>query len=303
MEQWFQQNPLTLAILGGGLALFLLVVAVVLFVLWRLARAAAAAIEFDATAATRDRLELELALAEQTGRLRIVRELSELVVHSTSVIVSQADGARFAAGQNPQVAARAAGVIADTARTTLSDLRRVLALTREGEAVAGPQPGLGSIRELFSVMRDSGLEVEFRETGSALDLKDGAELAIYRILHEALGNALGHGGQGTRAVVTFTWTAEGLEVVVDDDGVRAQARRNGLDPDQEAQQRTYTQEDDLAALTRPPFGRGITEMRERVELFGGVFRAGPVPGVGFTVLAIFPALRGHNGISGVRLGE
>lgn len=303
MEQWLRENPLTLAVVAGVVATLLLIVAIVLFILWRRARSAAATIEFDAVSAARDRIDLELALAEQTGRLRIVRELNELGIHAISVIISQADGARYAAARDPSVAARAAGVIADSARTTLADLRRVMALTREGEAEAGPQPGLGSTRELFAVMREAGLEIEFRETGNPLDLKDGAELAIYRILHEALDNALRHGGAETQVVVTFKWTAEGLEVLVDDDGIRADARRRGLDPDAEAQLRTYTPEDDLAALTRPPMGRGITEMRERAELFGGVFSARSVPGVGFSVLAIFPALRGHNGIAGVKLGE
>lgn len=302
MEEWLRENPLTLAMVAGGVAVFLLAVIVVLFVLWRRARAATAANDFDRVSAERERIDLELTLAEQTGRLRIVRELHELVVHSISVIISQADGARYAASQDSAVASRTAAVIADSARTTLADLRRVMALVREGEAEAGPQPRLGSVRDLFKVMREAGLGVEFRETGARLDLTDGAELAIYRILQEALGNALAHGGDGTAAMVTFKWTADGLEVLVEDDGFRSEARRNGLDPDVVAQQRTYTKEDDLAALTRSPTGRGITEMRERTELFGGVFRATAVPGVGFSIAAIFPALRGHNGISGVKLG-
>jgi len=153
------------------------------------------------------------------------------------------------------------------------------------------------------VMRDAGLEVEFQESGTRLDLKQGAELAVYRILQEALGNALTHGGQGTSARVTFKWTDQGLEVLVDDDGIRAEAVRNGLDPNLEAQQRSYSADDDLAALTQAPTGRGITEMRERTELFGGVFNAGTVPGVGFSVSAIFPALKYHNGVHGVKLGS
>ena len=175
------------------------------------------------------------------------------------------------------------------------------ALAETCEADAAPQPSLGSARELFKVMRDAGLDVEFQETGERIDLKQGAELAIFRILQEALSNALSHGGEGTKAKVTFKWTDDGLQVLVDDDGIRAEAVRNGLDPDLEAQQHRYTQEDDLAALTRVPTGRGMTEMRERTELFGGVFNAYTVPGVGFSISAIFPALRYHNGVHGVKL--
>ncbi len=279
----------------------LAVVALVLLVLWRRARRAAFRNEFDRSTADRERLDLELTLAEQTSRLRIVRELHELVVHSVSVLISHADGARYAASQDPSAAARSAAVIADTARATLADLRRVMALTREGEAAAGPQPQLATLRDLFTVMRGSGLEVEFRETGEPLRLKEGAELAIYRILQEALENARAHGGAGTSVLVSFTWS-DTLEIVVADDGARAASRREGLDPDEVARGRITSQDDDLAALTRSPTGRGMTEMRERAELYGGMLNTIVTPGVGFTVTAVFPALHAHNGIEGVKLG-
>ena len=291
-----------ITVVVAALAGALVVVALVLLVLWRRARRAARRNEFDRTAADRERLDLELALAEQTTRLRVVRELHELAVHSVSVIISNADGARYAASTDPAVAARSAAVIADTARHTLADLRRVMALSREGEAAAGPQPRLATVRDLFKVMRDAGLAVEFRETGERGDLKQGAELAIYRILQEALANALAHGGEGTEALVSFTWNDTGLEIVVADDGARAAARAEGLDPDEVARERVSSQDDDLAALTQAPSGRGITEMRERAELYGGMLTATVTPGVGFTITAIFPALPNHNGIEGVRLG-
>ncbi len=297
-----QQSVDGITVVVAALAGALVVVALVLLVLWRRARRAARRNEFDRTAADRERLDLELALAEQTTRLRVVRELHELAVHSVSVIISNADGARYAASTDPAVAARSAAVIADTARHTLADLRRVMALSREGEAAAGPQPRLATVRDLFKVMRDAGLAVEFRETGERGDLKQGAELAIYRILQEALANALAHGGEGTEALVSFTWNDTGLEIVVADDGARAAARAEGLDPDEVARERVSSQDDDLAALTQAPSGRGITEMRERAELYGGMLTATVTPGVGFTITAIFPALPNHNGIEGVKLG-
>ncbi|HEU0205081.1 MAG TPA: histidine kinase [Pseudolysinimonas sp.] len=303
MNAWIQENSIVLVIALGILAALLLVVGVVLLVLWRRARRSERAASAERVELERDRIDLELSLAEQTGRLRIIRELHELAVHSVSVIISQADGARYAATADPDVATRSAAAIAEAARSTLADLRRVMTVVRAGEADAAPQPSLSSARELFKVMRDAGLHVEFEESGTGLDLKQGAELAVYRILQEALGNALTHGGEGTNARVTFKWTDQGLEVLVDDDGIRAEAVRNGLDPNVEAQQRSYSADDDLAALTQSPTGRGITEMRERTELFGGVFNAGTVPGVGFSVSAIFPALKYHNGVHGVKLGS
>jgi signal transduction histidine kinase len=196
---------------------------------------------------------------------------------------------------------RSATTIAEMGRAALADLRRVVTIAKDGEAASAPQPRLKTARELFAVMRDAGLTVDFVETGDRFDVAEGAELAIFRILQEALSNALKYGGAGTKVRVSFTWTGEGLQVLVDDDGDRTQARRQGLDPDTVAQSRPYTAEDDLNALTEVVSGRGITEMRERTGLFGGVFNAYAVPGVGFSVSAVFPALKYDNGVHGVNL--
>ncbi len=301
MNAWLQDNSIILVVALGVVAVLLLLLGSLLLILWRRARRAERVASAQRVELERDRIDLELSLGEQTSRLRIIRELHELAVHSVSVIIAQADGARYAATADPDVATRTATAIADAARATLADLRRVMTVVKDGEADAAPQPSLSSARELFKVMRDAGLDVEFTESGTRLDLKQGAELAVFRILQEALENALTNGGPGTSARVRFTWTKQGLEVVIDDDGIRAEAIRNGLDPNLEAQQRSYSADDDLAALTQAPVGRGITEMRERTELFGGVFTAGAVPGVGFSVSAIFPALMYHNGVHGMKL--
>ena len=301
MDAWLDANAKTLVVVLASVTAVLLVAALTFFILWRRARRGAKLAARERATAERARIDQELTLAEQGSRLRMIRELHEIAVHSVSVIISQADGARYAASQDPAAAARSAAVIADSARSTLADLRRVMTVVRDGEAEAAPQPGLSSVRELFKVMRDAGLDVEFQEVGERHELRHGAELAIFRILQEALSNALTHGGEGTRAKVSFTWTDDGLQLLVEDDGTRAEAIRNGRDPYAEAQKQSYTVDDDLAALTQAPSGRGITEMRERAELFGGVFEAHAVPGVGFTVQAVFPGLRYHNGVHGVRL--
>ncbi|MDX2025391.1 sensor histidine kinase [Microcella sp.] len=293
-------NAVMLVASLAAASLVLIVLAIVLLVAWLRARSVARRTAFDRAAAERQRIDLELGLAEQTGRLRIIRELHEVSVHSLSVIISQADGARYAATADPSAAARAAAVIAESARSTLGDLRRVMGMAREGEASAAPQPRLKSTRELFSVMRDSGLDVVFEEAGEPFDLQQGAELAIYRILQEALANALSYGGPQTEARVTFTWGAEGLHVKVDDDGIRSSARREGLDPN-DASAVGYTIDDDLKALTDEPTGLGIREMRARAELYGGILTASTVPGVGFSLSVVFPALRFHNGVHGVKL--
>lgn len=300
MEAWVSANAMVLTVALMSAIVVLLAVSIVLLVAWRRARARARRTAFDRAAAERQRIDLELDLAEQTGRLRIIRELHEVSVHSLSVIISQADGARYAATTDPSAAGRATAVIAESARSTLGDLRRVMGLAREGEASVSPQPRLKSTRELFAVMRDSGLDVVFEESGEPFDLQQGAELAIYRILQEALANSLSYGGPQTEARVSFTWGAEGLHVKVDDDGVRSSARREGRDPN-DASTVGYTIDDDLKALTDEPTGLGIREMRSRAELYGGILTASTVPGVGFSLSVVFPALRFHNGVHGVKL--
>ncbi len=303
MDAWLEDNRETALMALVIVSSVLLVVALVLLVLWLVARRRARRAARARAQAERDRIDAELKLAEQGSRLRMIRELHEIAVHSVSVIISQADGARYAATQDPAVAARTATAIAEAGRATLADLRRVMTVVRDGEAEAGPQPGLSSARELFKVMRDAGLDVAFEEHGDRHQLKHGAELAIFRILQESLSNALQHGGEGTHAKVVFTWTDDGLQVRVEDDGIRAEALRNGLDPYAEATRQNYDVDDDAAALTTAPTGRGITEMRERAELYGGVFEAHTVPGVGFTVSVVFPSIRHHNGVHGVPLEQ
>lgn len=301
MDAWLDANDTTLVVVLAAVSGGLLLAAIVLFALWRHSRRTVRRAVRERAAAERDRLSLQLELAEQGSRLTMVRELHEIAVHSVSVIAAQAEGAAYAATQDPTAATRSASAIAESARASLADLRRVVTVARDGEGEAADQPDLSSARELFRVMRDAGLGLEFVRNGEQHELRQGAELAIYRILQEALANALDHGGPGTNVKVTFTWTDGGLQVLVEDDGTRATAIRNGLDPYAEAQKQGYTVGDDLAALTQAPAGRGITEMRERTELFGGVFEAHPVPGVGFTVQAVFPSIRHTDGVQGVPL--
>lgn len=269
----------------------LLAVALVFLTFWLVTARARRRLLSGRAEREQSRLRLESLLAEQTARLRMVRELNELAVSGVSGIMRQADGARYAGEGDPGAAVRSAAGIADVARATLDDLRRVTDIVKHGEADAGPQPGIKTARELFRVMREAGLEIRFEETGERFALKSGAELAIYRILQESLSNALKYGGEGTAVTVAFRWGDQGIRVLVDDDGIRAATRRAGQDPNAVARSGGYSIDDDAAALTTTPVGPGITEMRERAELFGGVFHAETVPGVGFSVAVSFPAVR------------
>src|SRR3954454_24911483 len=240
-------------------------------------------------------------LAEQAGRFRIIGDLGDVAIQSVSRLVFQAEGVRYAADADPAAAVRSVGALETTARDALGDLRRLQAVAREAQDASLPQPSLHSARDLFRVLRDAGLAVAFTENGQRFELRQGAELAVFRILQTSLENALKHGGPGTNASVAFSWTADGLQVSVEDDGIRAAARRLGLDRAGVDQATAHTIADDVRALTDHYEGAGIIEMRERAALFGGTLNAQTIPGVGFTLSVVFPALLHHNGVHGVDL--
>ena len=243
------------------------------------------------------RQERELAAADE--RSHIAREMHDIVAHSLQVVISQADGARYAAAAKPALAVTALETIGQTGRSALADMRQLLGVLREtGETVAGvpgvtdddarrpaadvvaspdgrgtrlppgrrPQPRLADLPALVETMRLSGLEVSLLETGTPRRaLPAGGELAAYRIVQEALTNTLRHGGPDADAFVTLAWTARGLDLQIDDDGCGAAA-----DP-----------------ATRGS-GQGLRGAAERTALFGGTLETGPRVGTGYRVSAHLP---------------
>ncbi len=243
------------------------------------------------------RQERELAAADE--RSHIAREMHDIVAHSLQVIISQADGARYAAAAKPALAVTALETIGQTGRSALADMRQLLGVLREtGETVAGvpgvtdddarrpaadvvaspdgrgtrlppgrrPQPRLADLPALVETMRLSGLEVSLLETDTPRRaLPAGGALAAYRIVQEALTNTLRHGGPDADAFVTLAWTARGLDLQIDDDGCGAAA-----DP-----------------ATRGS-GQGLRGAAERAALFGGTLETGPRVGAGYRVSAHLP---------------
>jgi signal transduction histidine kinase len=275
--------------------------AVVFLVLWLVQLRRYARLRDSRQESEWDRIDRELDLAEQAGRFRIIGDLSDVAIQAVSRLVSEAQGIRYAAEADPAAAGRSAAALENAARDALGDLRRVQSVAREAQNASTPQPSLHSARDLFRVLRDAGLAVTFTESGERFDLRPGAELAVFRILQTSLENALKHGGPGTNATVAFSWTHDGLQVSVEDDGIRAAARRLGLDRAGVDQATAYSIAEDVRALTEHYEGAGILEMRDRAALFGGTLTAQTVAGVGFTLSVVFPALRHHNGVHGVDL--
>ncbi len=283
---------------GAAVAVVALIFAVISGLLWWRQRGAIVQQKRARVAAEDQRIDSELALAELRDRLRVMTDIHDAAAVTITSIISQAEGAKVAAEIDAGVATRVAGSIADQARGALADLRRVTNVGRQGDASGQPMPTLGSIDELFQGINDSGLIIRFEESGTAFGVSSSAEIAVYRIVQEALNNARQHGGPGTTVKVSMSWSGNGLQVRIDDDGIRV---RN-LQREQWGSGHNDVIAEDQKALVEALDGRGMKEMRTRTEAFGGVFSAHRVPGVGFSVSAAFPTLRFHTAVTPMGLG-
>jgi signal transduction histidine kinase len=204
-------------------------------------------------------------LAATAERARIAREMHDVVAHSLSVTISQADGGRYAARTDPQAAIAALETISETGRQALADMRVLLGVLRQDEdRQLAPQPDTDTIPDLVEQVRGGGLEISLEIVGRAQKLPPGPALAAYRIVQESLTNVLKHAGPTSQAWVRLSWLPDVLEVSVQDDGRGA------------------------GAVVSRPGGQGILGMHERAVLHGGKLEVGPRPGGGFAVLALLP---------------
>lgn len=217
----------------------------------------------------------ELAVAAE--RNRIAREMHDIVAHSLSVIVIQADGGRLAAATDPEAAQRALATIAETGRAALADTRRILGLLRgSDQAERAPVPGSGSVDELVATVREAGLDVAHVQTGVPRPLPPAVGAAVHRIAQESLTNVLKHAGPGARTVVSEVWHDTGFRLVVTNTvgtAVTSTPVRGTSVPGR--------------APIAPGPGHGLVGMTERAELFGGTLVAAPTDG-GFRVQVDLP---------------
>ena len=237
--------------------------------------------------------EQERRLAAQDERTRIAREMHDIVAHSLSSIISQADGARYAAasartaraqqaqqveqsGQaqqqsEPDIAEQTLELIAETARDSLTQMRSLLGLLRTDEATAyAPVPTLNDVPALVEQSRRAGLPVTFTGITGAMarPLPQGAELAAYRTVQEALTNALKH-SPGAATTVTIHWGDEGLQLQVQNEPVSAVTAQH-------------------IARPVPGSGNGLRGMSERIALYHGALTYGLQPDGGWLVEAALP---------------
>ena len=232
--------------------------------------------------------ERDLAAADE--RTHIAREMHDIVAHSLSVIITQADGARYASAHDPEIAAKTLGTIADTGRGSLREMRRLLGVLRGDElASTRPLPSLADVSELVDAVKRAGVEVTVSETGSIRrPLPAGAELTAYRVIQESLTNVLKHAGPSAQASVNLQWTARGLEIAVFDDGRGAGADTSPVGAAAAAPTSGTSAIGSAAALGSGGPGQGINGMAERVALYDGTLAAAPAAGGGFRVTAFIP---------------
>ncbi len=242
--------------------------------------------EFDRLVYEEKQLKLSVELAEQSKRFEIARDINETVVQKLSSVITNAEGGIYAAKSNPEAGFRALEKVLDNARAAHTELRRLFDMINRGTAASTAPPTLADLENLAMSMREIGLDVSVSNFGERFGLDQSAELAIYRIIFEALQNVKQHNPAGTKAAVEISWLENGLQVIIKDNGVEIERRAvvgpNGLPVPYEAK-------DDLDTLLEKVTGPGLTAMRERAESFGGSLEVQRVVGIGFTVSAMFPA--------------
>jgi signal transduction histidine kinase len=220
-------------------------------------------------------LELERAqeaeLAAIGERTRIAREMHDIIAHTLTVVIAQADGGRYAAHQDSAAAVNALATIADNGRQALADMRSLLGVLRDdGPRDIRAVPGVADIPGLVETVRAGGLPIRTETVGIARDVSVGCGLTVYRIVQESLTNTLKHAGIGATACVELHWREGQLAVTVTDDG-RGVPTTEGFGRQQGSG------------------GKGLIGMRERAELHGGTLQAGArTEGPGYRVLAVLP---------------
>ena len=230
--------------------------------------------------------EAQRELAEQAvteERLRIARELHDVVAHTMTVVALHAGTGRMVADDDPAAARNALATIETATRSALVEMRRLLGVLRgapdgHGEAVPNglaPAPGLGDLDALVAEVGRSGATIDVRVEGDRADVPPGVDLSAYRIVQEALTNVIKHAGPA-RVTVTVRYEPAAVTVEVDDDGARPPGSPPGA-----------------PTAVLPGSGHGLVGMRERVAMHDGELHAGPRPAGGFRVMARLPFTDGE----------
>jgi signal transduction histidine kinase len=197
-------------------------------------------------------------------RNRIARELHDVIGHSVSIMTVQASAVRRRLNPDQAAEREALETVEVTGREALAEMRRMVGVLRDSDEAADrePAPGLAQLDRLVEQFQGAGMPVEVAVTGTARPLAPGLDLTAFRLVQEALTNALRHAGSPTGAEVSIGYTVETLELAIRNDGTRVAP---GAEP-----------------------GHGLLGLRERVSVYGGELVARPRPDGGFELIATLP---------------
>ena len=232
--------------------------------------------------------EISLELAEQAKRFEMVGDMNESAVQHISSVITNAEAGLYTAKLDPDAGLRALDNVLRSAKAAHAELRRLYETINRGTVISTAPPTLESLSALELTMREAGYNMAITYSGSRVALDSSMELAIYRIVFEAIKNVRQHNPKGTMVTVEITWFETSLQVIIRDNGVEV-VRKSAVGPN--GLPAPYDANDDIDNLLEKVIGPGITAMRERVESFGGSLEAQRVVGVGFTVSALFPIIR------------
>ena len=265
-------------------------VAGTLGVLSRTRRAYVQEVEARAEHAEAERAR-EVALAAADERARIARELHDVVAHHVSLMAVQSEAAASLLPAQPEEASKSVEVIGQTAREALTELRRLLGVLRgpanvDGRLTTTPSPSISRLDDVLGPVRQAGIAVDLRVEGSPSNLPPGVDLAAYRIVQEALTNAVKHSG-ACEAVVTVRYEPGFVTVSVTDTGNGAVTI--AVDGKAGGRSRATEHNGGRSRLTEAG-GFGLAGIAERVASCGGKLTVGPGDAGGFAVTARLPAL-------------
>lgn len=233
---------------------------------------------------------LRLEISKQNERLEIAKDLSELLVQRINAIVSVTEGGRYAVRTDPAVTERVLERTYDASREAQTELRRLYDYLNSAIFSDVVMFKISDLQEIAVSLREFGYNTVISEHGDSFALNDGMELCVYKIVYESITNVRKHAPVGTEISIDFLWVEDGLQILIKDNGEET-VNRNKAALGELVE--GYTATEDFEALTSEFDGATLAALRDRAKIYGGRIEASKVPGVGFTVSAIFPNLKRH----------
>jgi signal transduction histidine kinase len=233
-----------------------------------------------------DRLKLEI--AKQNERLKIAKDLSELLVQRVAAVVSVSEGGKYAIKADPQSGARALDRALESAREAQTELRRLHDYLTSSIFSELASFKIADLDNLMVAYREIGFNAALDEQGESFLLNEGMELCVYKIVFDSMENVKKHAPLGSDISVSFLWVEDGLQVLIKDNGIETSNRQKAALGELVVE---YGAEDDFEALVSEFDGATLAALRDRAKIYNGRIEATKVPGVGFTLSAIFPDLQ------------